>query len=94
VHANIKFCFKLKGAGGPARETYKMLGTVYENEVESHLCVFRCFRKIQNETWGTLRAQKDAKTDEEINYTLTRRWFHTLWIMMIQRWFRFACITR
>lgn len=50
MHANIKFCFKLKGLGGPATETYKMLGTVYENEVESHLRVFRCFKKIQNET--------------------------------------------
>jgi len=50
VHANIKFCLELKGAGGPATETYKMLGTVYENEVESHLRVFRCFKNIQNET--------------------------------------------
>jgi hypothetical protein len=52
-----------------------MLGTVYENEAESHLHVFRCFKKIQNETWGTSGAQKDAKTEEEVNYTLTRRWF-------------------
>lgn len=73
MHANIKFCFELKGAGGPTTETYKMLGTLYENEVESHLHVFRCFKKIPNETRGALRAQKDAKTDEEINYTLTKR---------------------
>jgi hypothetical protein len=50
MHANIKFCFKLKGVGASARETYKMLGTVYENEVESHLRVVRYFKKIQNET--------------------------------------------
>jgi hypothetical protein len=50
MHTNIKFCLELKGARGPATETYKMLGTVYENEVESHLPVFRCFKKMQNET--------------------------------------------
>lgn len=38
-----------------ATEMYKMLETVSGNETISHFCVFKCFKKIQSETWGTLK---------------------------------------